>query len=67
MRRLERTVATMATNFRTSLAAMDTNLRTSIAAMETRLTAEIREIRQDRRQVNWKNLLTKEKFFSWYK
>ena len=56
MRRLERTVATM-----------DTNLRTSIAAMETRLIAEIREIRQDRRQVNWKNLLTKEKFFSWYK
>ena len=38
MRRLERTVATM-----------DTNFRTSIAAMETRMTAEIREIKQDRR------------------
>ena len=67
MRRLERTVATIDTNFRTSLAALETNLRTSMAAIETKLIAEIREIRQDRRQVNWKNLLTKEKFFSWYK
>lgn len=56
MRRLERTVTTM-----------EASLRTSMAAMEARLIAEIREIRQDRRQVNWKNLLTKEKFFSWYK